>query len=95
MVRARQEGAVLSTYKDATELVTTADTRSDAAISRVLAARLPTIDPAISFHLEESGFSGAQGAKRVGANPLDGTSHFVAGGSLYRCKLTTSKMACR
>jgi 3'-phosphoadenosine 5'-phosphosulfate (PAPS) 3'-phosphatase len=83
IVRVRAAGAIGATYKDATELVTLADTRSDAAIKSVFEARLPVIDPRIAFHLEESGVTGEPGAKHVGADPLDGTSHFVAGGNLY------------
>jgi len=83
VVRTRMSGLLDAHYKDATELVTAADTRSDAAIVSVLNARLPAIDPQISMHLEESGAAGGTGAKRVGADPLDGTSHFVAGGNLY------------
>jgi len=83
ILQVRAGGSIDATYKDATELVTLADTRSDAAILAVLEARLPAIDPHITFHLEESGVAGEPGAKRVGADPLDGTSHFVAGGNLY------------
>ena len=70
-------------YKDATELVTLADLRSDAAIRAVLVKRLPEVDGQIGFHLEESGASGVLGSKRVGADPLDGTNHFASGGQYY------------
>lgn len=81
----RREGAVVADYKDAKELVTTADKRSDAAILAIFRAQLPVIDPEIVFQLEESGFSGFPGAGRkiAGADPLDGTNHFAAGGNLY------------
>lgn len=79
----RAGGAIGERYKDATELVTEADQRSDAAILAVLSDRLGAVDPSISFELEESGVSGTPGARRVGADPLDGTSHFAAGGNLY------------
>lgn len=83
VLRVRRGGAIDARYKDATELVTEADHRSDAAILAVLTARFPSLDPDISFQLEESGVSGTLGPKRVGADPLDGTSHFAAGGNLY------------
>jgi 3'-phosphoadenosine 5'-phosphosulfate (PAPS) 3'-phosphatase len=79
----KESGSVVAEYKDAKELVTTADKRSDAAILSVFHERLPRIDPAIAFHLEESGFVGGPSNKRVGADPLDGTNHFAAGGNLY------------
>jgi 3'-phosphoadenosine 5'-phosphosulfate (PAPS) 3'-phosphatase len=79
----RLSGIVEARYKDAKELVTTADHRSDAAILDVLKQRLPAIDPEISFHLEESGVTGAPGSKIAGADPLDGTNHFAAGGTSY------------
>jgi 3'-phosphoadenosine 5'-phosphosulfate (PAPS) 3'-phosphatase len=79
----RRVGAVGARYKDARELVTDADHASDAAILSVFKARLPEIDPEISFHLEESGVTGAPGSKIAGADPLDGTNHFAAGGTSY------------
>jgi 3'-phosphoadenosine 5'-phosphosulfate (PAPS) 3'-phosphatase len=83
VLRVRRGGAIDAGYKDATELVTEADRRSDAAMLAVLQARFPAVDPAISFELEESGVTGTPGAKRVGADPLDGTTHFAAGGNQY------------
>lgn len=83
VLRVRRGGEIDARYKDATELVTEADHRSDAAILAVLTARFPSIDPTISFELEESGVTGTLGSKRVGADPLDGTTHFAAGGNLY------------
>ena len=79
----QRRGSIGARYKDATELVTDADRESDAAILAVLQTRIPGIDPSISFHLEESGVTGTPGRKRVGADPLDGTSHFATGGNLY------------
>jgi 3'-phosphoadenosine 5'-phosphosulfate (PAPS) 3'-phosphatase len=79
----RTAGKIEAHYKDATELVTTADQKSDAAILAVFQKRLPGIDASISFHLEESGITGAPGAKIAGADPLDGTNHFAAGGTSY------------
>ena len=79
----RSAGNVEARYKDAKELVTTADHQSDAAILEIFKARLPEIDPEISFHLEESGVTGAPGSKVAGADPLDGTNHFAAGGTSY------------
>ena len=79
----RQAGTVQARYKDEKELVTTADQKSDAAILAVFQSQLPAIDPAISFHLEESGVTGTLGAKIAGADPLDGTNHFAAGGTSY------------
>jgi 3'-phosphoadenosine 5'-phosphosulfate (PAPS) 3'-phosphatase len=79
----RQHRAINAHYKDATELVTLADQESDTAILAVLKSRMPAIDPAISFHLEESGITGTPGRKWIGADPVDGTSHFAAGGNLY------------
>ncbi len=79
----RLSGKVQAMYKDAKELVTTADHKSDAAILKVFHAKLPSIDPEISFHLEESGITGTPGAKIAGADPLDGTNHFAAGGTAY------------
>lgn len=83
VVSARLAGTVEASYKDEKELVTTADQRSDAAILAVFQERLTAIDPEISFHLEESGVTGAGGAKIAGADPLDGTNHFAAGGTSY------------
>jgi 3'-phosphoadenosine 5'-phosphosulfate (PAPS) 3'-phosphatase len=84
VVAARRDGLVAARYKDATELVTEADDRSDAAMRAVFEARLPAIDPSIAFHLEESGSSGdVLARRRVGGDPLDGTSHFATGGNLY------------
>ncbi len=79
----KRTGSMVAEYKDAKELVTTADKRSDAAILAVFRERLPQIGPAITFQLEESGSFGAPSNKKVGADPLDGTNHFAAGGNLY------------
>jgi 3'-phosphoadenosine 5'-phosphosulfate (PAPS) 3'-phosphatase len=79
----RQSGAVISEYKDARELVTTADRRSDAAILAVFRERFSAIDRSIIFQLEESGSSGTSEGRIAGADPLDGTNHFAAGGNLY------------
>lgn len=88
----RLAGNVEARYKDAKELVTTADEKSDAAILTIFQARLPAIDQSITFHLEESGETGVPGtpgtpgaprAKIAGADPLDGTNHFAAGGASY------------
>ena len=79
----RRAGKVEARYKDAKELVTNADQRSDAAILSVFQKRMPAIDTEISFHLEESGVTGVAGAKIAGADPLDGTNHFAAGGTSY------------
>jgi 3'-phosphoadenosine 5'-phosphosulfate (PAPS) 3'-phosphatase len=82
----RLSGKVQAMYKDAKELVTTADHKSDAAILKVFRSKLPAIDPGISFHLEESGasgMSGTPGTKIAGADPLDGTNHFASGGTFY------------
>lgn len=81
VLEVRRQGSFGERYKDATELVTDADQRSDDAILSVLRDRFP--DSSISFHLEESGVTGELGRNRVGADPLDGTSHFAAGGNLY------------
>jgi 3'-phosphoadenosine 5'-phosphosulfate (PAPS) 3'-phosphatase len=83
VVDVRRRGAVEARYKTGSELVTEADDRSDAAMLAILTPRLRAIDPAISVRLEESGSSGPQAHRHVGADPLDGTSHFAAGGSLY------------
>lgn len=83
ILAARLAGDVEAGYKDARELVTMADERSDAAILHVFQSRLPAIDAAISFHLEESGVTGAPGTRVAGADPLDGTNHFAAGGTSY------------
>jgi 3'-phosphoadenosine 5'-phosphosulfate (PAPS) 3'-phosphatase len=83
VLQTRREGAVNARFKDASEVVTEADTRSDLAMLKVLESHRDLMDPDISFRLEESGEIGAQGAKRIGADPLDGTSHFSAGGNLY------------
>jgi 3'-phosphoadenosine 5'-phosphosulfate (PAPS) 3'-phosphatase len=79
----RGSGEFTGQYKDATELVTQADQRSDAAILSVFESRFRALDPTISFRLEESGASGPQSARWVGADPLDGTNHFAAGGVAY------------
>ncbi len=76
-------GDLAARFKDARELVTAADERSDAVILKVLGERIPAIDSEISFQLEESGVTGTGDDKRVGADPLDGTTHFAAGGNLY------------
>jgi 3'-phosphoadenosine 5'-phosphosulfate (PAPS) 3'-phosphatase len=83
IIDVRRTGSIGARYKDATELVTEADQASDAAILSILSRRFPEVDSSISFHLEESGIAGTIGPKRVGADPLDGTSHFVTGGNLY------------
>jgi 3'-phosphoadenosine 5'-phosphosulfate (PAPS) 3'-phosphatase len=83
VLKTRREGAVNARFKDASELVTEADMRSDSAMLKVLESHRGLINADISFRLEESGEIGAQGAKRIGADPLDGTSHFSAGGNLY------------
>jgi 3'-phosphoadenosine 5'-phosphosulfate (PAPS) 3'-phosphatase len=83
VVTARQHGAVIARYKTAAELVTEADERSDAAMLAILRPRLAAVDPSISLRLEESGSSGPQSRRHVGADPLDGTSHFAAGGTMY------------
>lgn len=79
----RRAGKVEARYKDAKELVTTADRKSDDAILAVFQKRLPKIDTAISFHLEESGVTGTVTNKIAGADPLDGTNHFATGGTSY------------
>ena len=83
VLTARRDHTVVADYKDAKELVTTADRRSDAAILAVFRERFPRIDTEIGFHLEESGFSGGNGRKLAGADPLDGTNAFASGGNLY------------
>lgn len=79
----RRSGEVSARYKDAKELVTDADHRSDEAIRTLFASSLPAMDDSITFTLEESGSSGPRGARWVGADPLDGTSHFACGGHFY------------
>jgi 3'-phosphoadenosine 5'-phosphosulfate (PAPS) 3'-phosphatase len=79
----RGSGDFTGQYKDATELVTQADQRSDAAILSLFKSRFGALDPTISFRLEESGASGPQSPRWVGADPLDGTNHFAAGGVSY------------
>jgi 3'-phosphoadenosine 5'-phosphosulfate (PAPS) 3'-phosphatase len=83
VVGARRRGAVAARYKTAAELVTDADEASDAAMLAILRPKLADIDPSITIRLEESGLSGDQAHRHVGADPLDGTSHFAAGGNLY------------
>jgi 3'-phosphoadenosine 5'-phosphosulfate (PAPS) 3'-phosphatase len=83
VLQARQHGGVTVRYKTAAELVTRADEESDAAMLAVLTPGLSAIDPSISLRLEESGASGPQARRHVGADPLDGTSHFAAGGTMY------------
>lgn len=79
----RLSGNVDARFKSASELVTEADTRSDAAMRAVLDAHRSALGADVSFRLEESGVVGTPGARRIGADPLDGTSHFAAGGNLY------------
>jgi 3'-phosphoadenosine 5'-phosphosulfate (PAPS) 3'-phosphatase len=79
----RSSGDFTGQYKDSTELVTEADRRSDAAILGVFESRFRALDPGIGLRLEESGSTGPQGARWVGADPLDGTNHFAAGGVSY------------
>ena len=83
VVDVRRRGAVTARYKTGAELVTDADEASDSAMLAVLRTRLGELDPSISLRLEESGSSGAQAHRHVGADPLDGTSHFAAGGTMY------------
>jgi 3'-phosphoadenosine 5'-phosphosulfate (PAPS) 3'-phosphatase len=83
VVRTRRSGAIDARFKDASELITEADTRSDAAMLAVFNARREALDPSISLRLEESGVVGEPGVRRIGADPLDGTSHFASGGNLY------------
>jgi 3'-phosphoadenosine 5'-phosphosulfate (PAPS) 3'-phosphatase len=83
VLEVQRRGSIGANYKDATEIVTDADRASDAAILGVFQRRFPAIDPSISFHLEESGVTGTPGRRRAGADPLDGTAHFAAGGNLY------------
>jgi 3'-phosphoadenosine 5'-phosphosulfate (PAPS) 3'-phosphatase len=79
----KQTHSVEAEYKDAKELVTTADKRSDAAILRIFQQRFTVLDSSIVFQLEESGFSNIPGSRIAGADPLDGTNHFAAGGNMY------------
>lgn len=84
VLRTKQAGSVRTEYKDATELVTIADQRSDVAILAVFRDRFSRLDPGITFDLEESGVSGSPaGVKVAGADPIDGTNHFACGGNLY------------
>ncbi len=83
IIAVRLSGKLQALYKDEKELVTTADQKSDAAILSIFQSRLTALDPAICFHLEESGVVGTPGAKIAGADPLDGTNHFAAGGASY------------
>ncbi len=78
----RRSGQIDAGYKDATELVTEADKRSDDAIRAVFETELAKVDPSIAFRLEESGATG-EGRLWIGADPLDGTNHFAAGGTFY------------
>lgn len=83
ILRVRQAGQIGVRYKQRAELVTTADLASDNAMRSVFAERLPPIDHAITFQLEESGSSAPVGSKWVGADPLDGSNHFACGGPFY------------
>ena len=83
VIQVKRSGEWNAAARDATELVTTADQLSDAAILSVFHARLPQIDSEISFYLEESGHHGLSSAKEVGADPLDGTNHFICAGTSY------------
>jgi len=79
----RRAGFLSARFKYGKELVTAADERSDAAILSVFQSGFPALDPAIAFRLEESGGPASFSGKEVGADPLDGTSHFACGGNLY------------
>jgi 3'-phosphoadenosine 5'-phosphosulfate (PAPS) 3'-phosphatase len=83
VLETRRANSVATEYKDAKELVTTADKRSDAAILGIFRRRFTLLDPSIVFQLEESGFSDIPARRIAGADPLDGTNHFAAGGNLY------------
>ncbi|HVW85777.1 MAG TPA: inositol monophosphatase family protein [Bryobacteraceae bacterium] len=83
VLRVKKTGLLDARFKHGKELVTEADQRSDAAILAVFRSRFPEIDAGISFHLEESGETGGSTARRVGADPVDGTNHFACGGNLY------------
>jgi 3'-phosphoadenosine 5'-phosphosulfate (PAPS) 3'-phosphatase len=79
----RRRGVLQARYKTAAELVTVADEASDAAMRAILEARLAELDPSITLRLEESGSVRPQASRNVGADPLDGTSHFAADGTMY------------
>jgi len=49
----------------------------------ILEPRFRALDSSIGFRLEESGATGPQSSRWVGADPLDGTNHFAAGGTAY------------
>ena len=83
VLASRQEGRLEISYKESDELVTIADRRSDAVIRSIFEAQLPALLPGISFHLEESGGPDILTSRRAGADPLDGTDHFAAGGNSY------------
>jgi fructose-1,6-bisphosphatase/inositol monophosphatase family enzyme len=89
VLRVRREALTTLRYKPSRhgspgELVTLADERSDAAMSAVFERHLSRLSPAVGWHLEESGLRVAgDAARRVGADPLDGTQHFASGGNLY------------
>lgn len=82
VLKARLMGDVAASYKDARELVTEADKRSDAAMLDVFRTSLPP-DSGISLLLEESGQQGVPSERWIGADPIDGTNHFACGGNLY------------
>ena len=69
VLEVRRAGNLRQRLKTARELITEADERSDAAILHVFQIEIATIDPSISFHLEESGIHGTGNRKRVGAVP--------------------------
>lgn len=81
VLAAKRQGGIEAIYKDATELVTHADRRSDTAIRAVFERGF---DRGVALRLEESGETGDKDSNRVaGADPIDGTNHFACGGNLY------------
>lgn len=83
VLAARRSGDVGIRYKSGKELVTAADEASDVAIRAVFESRLPALVPGVAFQLEESSPDLPTARCRVGADPIDGTSHFAAGGHFY------------
>ena len=60
-------------YKGAVDLVTQADTESEARVLEVLRGRMP----GVSVLAEESGASGDDSSGRFVVDPLDGTTNFA------------------
>jgi myo-inositol-1(or 4)-monophosphatase len=73
ILRSYYGGAFRIDFKGELDLVTQADTESEAAVLAILRARMPDV----SILAEESGVSDRDEARRFVVDPLDGTTNFA------------------